>query len=92
MKVYQIHEYSGSYDDFADYIVGTFLSEAKAKEHMEHLQSIIADMVVKYNRCAECDFSKSCFVDDGAGYCENCYDYRYEMDDAYEIKEVEVIE
>lgn len=92
MKVYQIHEYSGSYDDFTDYIVGTFLNKEKATEHMKYLESIVADMVADHDRCAECDYDKPCYIDDGNDYCENYYDYQCEMENTYEIEEVEVIE
>lgn len=89
MKVYQIHEYGGSYGDFTDYVVGTFLSESKAREHMKYLESNVANMVTKHNMCAECNYDKPCFIDDGEDYCENYFFYD---ESTYEIKEVEVIE
>lgn len=35
MKIYQIHEYGGEWEDKYDWIVGSYLSEERAmKEHM----------------------------------------------------------
>lgn len=43
MKIYQIHEYGGEWEDKYDYIVGSYLSEKKAiikKEQLEKEEKI----------------------------------------------------
>jgi len=39
MKIYQIHEYSGEYEDFSDYVRFTYLDPEKAKVKKEELEA-----------------------------------------------------
>ena len=39
MKIYQIHDYGGEWEDRFDYIVGSYLSKEKADAEMEQLKS-----------------------------------------------------
>lgn len=43
MTIYQIHEYSGEYEDYRDYIVGSYLNREKATAKMEKLKCIEAE-------------------------------------------------
>ena len=65
MKIYQIHEYSGSYEDFCDRIVGTYLLEPKAKVEKERLEAIEAER----EKCRQCPL----YVcnDDNKDFCNN---------------------
>ena len=58
MKIYQIHEYSGEWEDFRDYIIGTYLREEKAvkeKEQLEKKERIKIEMRRKCQNCPICD-------------------------------------
>lgn len=50
MKIYQIHEYSGEYEHFHDYIVATYLDKSKAEIKMQEL----VDKNIEDCRCNEC--------------------------------------
>ena len=54
MKIYQIHEYSGTYEDYRDYIVGSYLNEEKARARKEELEHIEAEKQVKSDHCSLC--------------------------------------
>ena len=64
MKIYQIHEYSGEYEDYRDYIVGSYLSKEKAIAKMEELQRIEAERRVKADRCRFCPIEDEDVFDD----------------------------
>lgn len=54
MKIYQIHEYSGEYEDYRDRIVGSYLNEDKAIAKIAEFQHIEAERQVKSNHCSLC--------------------------------------
>lgn len=66
MKIYQIHEYGGEWEDRFDYIVKSYLSKEKADAEMEQLKSD-EELARKCNSCplhfcpTECD-----------GKCDQC--------------------
>ena len=65
MKIYQIHEHSGSYEDYRDRIVGTYLLEPKALSEKERLEAIEAER----EKCRECPL----YIcnDDNKVFCNN---------------------
>lgn len=68
MKIYQIHEYSGSWEDKQDYIVFSYLDPVKAQIKKEELeaQELIDKMC---DRCPLDHCYENCDND-----CKNCTD------------------
>ena len=66
MKIYQIHEYGGQWEDAYDYIVGSYLHQEKALEELERFRA----EDVERSKCQECpaNYCPSDCDDD----CENC--------------------
>jgi hypothetical protein len=64
MKIYQIHEYSGEYECYRDYIVGSYLNEEKAIAKMEELQRIEVERRVKIDHCSLCPILDSDVIAD----------------------------
>lgn len=56
-KVYQLHEYSGSYEDYRDLIRGTYLSKERAEEAL--MAREVAEQTLRElnDRCFDCPFS-----------------------------------
>ncbi len=77
MKIYQIHEYSGGWEDAFDRIVDSYLSKEKAIKELERLDSE-AEIKRRCNACPlyfceeECD-----------GDCEKCEEQSFEKAKAY---------
>ena len=68
MKIYQIHEYGGEWEDSYDFIVGSFVSRERAileQKRLEKEEEIIA-------KCNSCPLYYC--VDDCNYDCENCDD------------------
>lgn len=54
MKIYQIHESWGMYDDYTDWIVGSYLNKKKAIVKMEEFKRINKEKRAQCDRCLEC--------------------------------------
>lgn len=54
MRIYQIHEYGGEWEDAYDYIVGSYLSEERAKAEMKQLEKEEKELLNWSLRCHEC--------------------------------------
>ena len=75
MFVYQLHEYSGEYEDFFDRLIGTYLREEKAvkeKEQLEKREKIKTKMRRKCQNCPICD---SWQRDDKENLIKECKEY-----------------
>ena len=86
MKIYQIHDVFGEWEDRVDNIVASYVSKEKAKEKLFDLKSHENDLQQFSMRCAACNRVNS----NGEISCGNIcshYDNHY-----YRIEEVEVIE
>lgn len=61
MRIYQLHEYSGEWEDFTDRIIGSYLREDRAKE--EKIKAEIKDReLIEYGkRCMNCPFLEEDF-------------------------------
>ncbi len=108
MKIYQIHEYGGQWEDSYDYIVGSYLSKNKAIIEKERFEEIATKCdSCPLNHCAaeciiNCIECRKRRVDEAREYCNEYepYDETYECknffcldDDSYfKIEEVDVIE
>ena len=83
MKIYQIHEYGGEWEDSYDYIVSSYLSEEKAIAEKERLENEVLELS-KCNTCIlyfcpddcsmKCD-SKEC-KDYAIAEAKKCKDYK----------------
>lgn len=80
MKIYQIHEYGGQWEDRYDYIVASYLSEEKAIKEKERLE-IEEEGLMKCSSCplyfCEDDCDNNCLecnkhrVEKAKSYCKN---------------------
>ena len=76
MIIYQIHEYSGEYEDYRDYIVGTYLHKEKAVAKMEELQMIESEKRDKNKKCSSCPIADIDFIADTfAAMSKSCAEY-----------------
>ena len=66
MKIYQIHEFSGAYEDFRDYIVGTYLHKDRAEKEMQALIENEGVHLRTYEKCLECPIEDLEVVGDDA--------------------------
>jgi hypothetical protein len=64
MTIYQIHEYSGEYEDYRDRIVGSYLKKEKAMARKEELEHIEAERRIKYDHCSSCPLEDEDVVSD----------------------------
>lgn len=58
MKIYQIHEYGGEWEDKYDYIVNSYASENKAKAELEQLEQEEEEYREWSDRCGNCPLFK----------------------------------
>lgn len=54
MKIYQLHEYSGEYEDFRDYIRGSYLRKERAEEEKAKAEAEEKELVKKGEKCNNC--------------------------------------
>ena len=69
MKIYQIHEYGGEWEDRYDYILGSYLSKEKAITEKERLEKE-EEQVRKCQKCYRQYLSENKSVD--REYCNRC--------------------
>lgn len=105
MKIYQIHKYTGLYENFRDYIISSYLDYNKALIEKERLVKEKLELQEQAKKCNDCPFIGGWSVEAFPDYCEKsslkdtkcgieCDNYCYSnWDDAtFEIVEVNVIE
>ena len=56
MKIYQLHEYSGEWEDFRDRIIGSYLRKEKAEEEKSKAEAKEKALTEHNDRCADCPF------------------------------------
>ena len=56
MKIYQIHEYSGKWEDFRDIIVGSYLRKERAEEELLILEQEEKVYLENKLKCLNCPF------------------------------------
>lgn len=54
MKIYQLHQFSGSGEEFCDIIIASYLSKEKAKEHLTELENKKQIEIERYKKCVNC--------------------------------------
>lgn len=92
MKIYNVVQYGGEFDDYYEYIKGVFTIREEAERLCDFLSEVEADKVAKTKMCQECIFG--CGDEDPCGDlkldknkedCENCNTWAEE--DFYRIDE-----
>lgn len=61
MKIYQIHEYEGWYQDYNDRIIASYLNYNKALKEKERLVKEELKLQEQGKKCAECPFISGCW-------------------------------
>ena len=56
MKIYQLHEYYGEWEDFRDYIRGSYLRKERAEEAKIKAEAENKELVAKSRKCSRCPF------------------------------------
>ena len=56
MKIYQLHEYGGEYEDFRDYIIGSYLRKERAEEEKAKAEAEEQKIREQACRCSNCPF------------------------------------
>jgi len=86
MKIYQLHEYSGSYEDFRDYIIGSYLRKERAEEEKAKAEVKEAELMKQDYKCNNCPFIET---DEDIGdlllmYPDYCSSMKLEKYDDYD--------
>lgn len=56
MKIYQLHEYSGEWEDYRDYIIGSYLRKERAEEEKVKAKERELKLRKKHSKCVNCPF------------------------------------
>ena len=56
IKIYQLHEYSGQYEDFRDHIIGSYLRKNRADDEKLKAELIERDLKELSRKCDNCPF------------------------------------
>ena len=108
MKIYQLHEYGGEWEDRYDHIIGSYLKKERAQEEKWKAQLKEKLLIEHSERCEDCPFigeSTYNFIENRySDYCSkmdleetecgyDCKNYYYKWDkSSFKIVEVEVEE
>lgn len=106
MKIYQIHQFGGEWEDSFDYIVESYLSKEKAEKRKLELEQEEIENQEQWQKCKKCILwhKRNVSEEEVKEFCchaeieydgddMDCMNYYYGNDDSYfKIKEVEVIE
>ena len=106
MIIYQLHNYSGEWEDFRDYIVGSYLRKERAIEEKNRLEAEENKLIEQSRKCSKCPYLHygSIPKEEKVAYCLeskleeyvdgiDCDNYYQHYDEAtFKIEEVEVEE
>lgn len=56
MKIYQLHEYGGEWEDYHDYIIGTYLRKERAEEEKAKAEAKKKELIERSRKCNRCPF------------------------------------
>lgn len=90
MKIYQVHEYSGIYEDFVDKIEATFIHEENAINFINKCMENEAKTRERYKWCMDCKYDKDCFKYDDNALCGN--EIVFHEDREYGIKVLDILD
>ena len=54
MKIYQVHEFGGEYDDYFDRIVGSYMKRERAEEVRDEKRAEAKRLRAKSDKCNQC--------------------------------------
>ena len=108
MKIYQLHRYSGEWEDYRDRIIGSYLRKERAEEEKAKAEAEERKLKEQSNKCYDCPYLYDSYLtnDELLSYCSmaklekneynddiDCRNYMTHWDDNYfKIEEVEVEE
>ena len=87
MKIYQLHKYSGEYEDFCDRIIGSYLRKERAEEEKIAAEAKESELAERGRKCNQCPFTEHPFANLGellAKYPNYC-SHKQLHDDSYGI-------
>lgn len=56
MKIYQLHECGGEWEDYHDYIIGSYLRKERAEEEKAKAEAKEKELVQNSRKCNRCPF------------------------------------
>ena len=71
-KIYQIHERGGKYEDYFDYVVGSYLHKERAQRELKKFNDALNERYARYQKCSNCSAQFGCSVDEVDKIRENC--------------------
>lgn len=88
MKIYQIHEYGGHWEDRFDCIISSYISEEKAIAEKEKLEKEQEDFIKQSEKCSECPlYNRNKNITDVKKYCNDYEPFDVGLYDADEYDE-----
>ena len=81
-KVYQIHEYSGEYEDYKDNIVGSYFNKSDAEAKMKELELQSNSNTANFIKCRDCPSNYVYFDDNNVKKIKQyCTQFELSVDD-----------
>ena len=63
MKIYQLHECNGEWEDYHDYIIGSYLRKERAEEEKAKAEAKEKELMNNSSKCNKCPFLDCAFID-----------------------------
>ena len=80
--IYQIHEYSGEYEDYEDVVVGSYFHKSDAKAKMKELELQAKNNTTNFIKCQNCPSNYSYFDDNDVKKIKQyCTQFELSVDD-----------
>lgn len=58
MKIYQLHEYSGEWEDYRDRIIGSYLRKERAEEEKAKAEAREKELIEHSEKCSNCPYTE----------------------------------
>lgn len=75
MKIYQLHEHSGEWEDYRDRIIGSYLRKERAEEELAKFEAAEKEAMGQSRKCSHCplvDYSSTNLYELLAEYPDYC--------------------
>jgi hypothetical protein len=75
MIIYQLHEYTGQWEDYCDFVVGSYLKRERAEQEKIKAQINEKELIDQSKKCVNCPFlnedwkKKDILLNRHKGYC-----------------------
>ena len=80
--IYQIHEYSGEYEDYEDVVVDSYFHKSEAKAKMKELELQAKNNTTNFIKCQNCPSNYSYFDDNDVKKIKQyCTQFELSVDD-----------